>query len=249
MTVTGLEITMLRAHVAGEDEEAQRAFGQQLATTGDLSGLAVLVHAAFVIAARRKFAAGWNRAAVIRYVGRVRALLSERPGLLDPRVAEDEVASALAGQAPAAHEAGAAAAAARLFLLDALIASLALDDEAIDDLLWEARHSADRMLIGMTGQTPASQPGHYLKCTDYFDARCPITSDHDIAVIDAGIEFCLSRTSSREPISKATCLRVLQKVACTKSRAEESPACSAALRRPARLPSRSRGFIAHITRT
>jgi hypothetical protein len=154
MTVTGLEMTMLRAHVAGEDEEAQRAFGQQLATTGDLSGLAVLVHAAFVIAARRKFAAGWNRAAVIRYVGRVRALLSERPGLLDPRVAEDEVASALAGQTPAAHEAGAAAA--RLFLLDALIASLDLDDEAIDDLLWEARHSADRMLIGMTGQTPAN---------------------------------------------------------------------------------------------
>ena len=72
---------MLRAHITGEDEEAQRAFGQQLAATGDVSGLAVLVTAAFVTAARRKFAAGWNRAAVIRYVGRVRALLSERPGL------------------------------------------------------------------------------------------------------------------------------------------------------------------------
>jgi hypothetical protein len=150
VTVTDLETAMLRAHITGEDEEAQRAFGQQLAATGDVSGLAVLVTVAFVTAARRKFAAGWNRAAVIRYVGRVRALLSERPGLLDPRVAEDELASALAGQAPAAHEVGAVALA-RLFLLDALIASLDLDDEAIDDLLAAARDSADRMLTGMTG--------------------------------------------------------------------------------------------------
>ena len=150
MTVTGLEMAMLRAHIAGEDEEAQRLFGQQLAASGEANGLAVLVTAAFVIAARRKFAAGWNRAAVIRYVGRVRALLSERPGLLDPKVAEDELASALAGQAPAAHEVGAVALA-RLFLLDALIASLHLNDEAIDDLLGEARESADRMLTGTTG--------------------------------------------------------------------------------------------------
>src|ERR1700678_64810 len=117
MTVTELEIAMLRAHIAGEDEESQRLFGQQPAVTGGAGGLAVLVTASFVIAARRKFATGWNRAAVIRYVGRVRALLSERPGLLDPRVAEDELTSALGGHAPAAHEVGAVALA-RLFLLD-----------------------------------------------------------------------------------------------------------------------------------
>jgi hypothetical protein len=153
MPVTDLEMVMLRAHIVGEDEEAQRAFDQQVMTSGDLSGLAWLVRAAFVIAARQKFAAGWNQAGVIRYVGRVRALLSERPGLLDPRVAEDELASALGGQAPTARAVGAVAAA-RLFLLDALIASLNLDDEAIDDLLGEARDSANRMLTGMTGQTP-----------------------------------------------------------------------------------------------
>ena len=150
VTVTELEMAMPRAHIAGEDEEAQRLFGQQLAGSGDVSGLAVLVTAAFVIAARRKFAAGWNRAAVIRHVGQIRALLSERPGLLDPRVAEDELSSALSGQAPAAHEVGAVALA-RLFLLDTLIASLHLDDEAIDDLLGEARDSADRMPTDMNG--------------------------------------------------------------------------------------------------
>lgn len=78
----------------------------------------------------------------------MRALLSERPGLLDPRVAEDELASALAGQAPASHEIGAVATA-WLFLLDALVASLNLDDEGIDALLAEARDSADRMLGDM----------------------------------------------------------------------------------------------------
>ena len=147
MPVSDLEVAMLRAHIAGDDEEAQRAFGQQVTAPGDMGGLAWLVHAAFVIAARRKFAPTWNKAKVIRYVGQVRALLSERPGLLDPRVAEDELASALGAQAPASHEIGAVATA-RLFLLDALIASLDLDDEGIDALLGEARMSADQMPAG-----------------------------------------------------------------------------------------------------
>lgn len=109
-----------------------------------MGGLAWLVHAAFVIAARRESAPTWNSAKVIRYVGQVRALLSERPGLLDPRVAEDELASALGEQAPASHEIGAVATA-RLFLLDALVSSLGLDDEGTDALLAEARKSAGQM--------------------------------------------------------------------------------------------------------
>jgi hypothetical protein len=150
MTVTELEMAMLRAHIAGEDEESQRLFGQQLAATGNASGLASRPRDRRVRDRRpAEICDGVDTAAVIRYVGRVRGLLSERPGLLDPRVAEDELASALGGQAPP-HEVGAVALA-RLFLLDALIASLHLDDEAIDDLLGEARVSADRMLIGITG--------------------------------------------------------------------------------------------------
>jgi hypothetical protein len=108
------------------------------------------VHTAFAIAARRKFAAGWTRAEVVRYVARVRALLSERPGLLDPRAAEDELFTALGGaRRGAGFEAGAVAAA-RLFLLDALTASLDLDDAGIDDLLEQARDAANRMLAAMT---------------------------------------------------------------------------------------------------
>ena len=78
MPVADLEMVMLRAHINGQDEEARRAFSQQLNTSGDVSGLAALVHAALVIAARRKFAPQGTSADVIRYVGRVRGLLSER---------------------------------------------------------------------------------------------------------------------------------------------------------------------------
>ena len=35
MTVTGLEMAVRRAHVAGEGEEEQRLFGRQLAAPGD----------------------------------------------------------------------------------------------------------------------------------------------------------------------------------------------------------------------
>ena len=74
---------------------AQRLSSGELALSGDLSGLAALVRAAFVIAARRKFTPRWSRAEVIGYVTQVRTLLSERPALLDPLTAEDELHSAL----------------------------------------------------------------------------------------------------------------------------------------------------------
>jgi hypothetical protein len=148
MGVTDLEMVMLRAQILGEDEAAQRAFQEQLALSGDVSGLAVLVYAAFMIAARRKFAPEWTRSEVIRYVARVRALLSEQPGLLDPVVAEDELRNALGEEVTVTHEVGAVAAA-RLCLLHALVASLDLDDPAVGNLLGQARDVADRMLEAM----------------------------------------------------------------------------------------------------
>jgi cytochrome P450 len=145
MPVTDLEMTMLRAQLAGDDEAARHAFTAQLARSGDASGLGMLLYAAFVIAARRKFAPRWSRTDVIGYVARVRALLSERPDLLDPVTAEDELHSALGGNVMAEHDTGARAAA-WLILLLALAASLDLDDDATQVLLDEARGQADQML-------------------------------------------------------------------------------------------------------
>lgn len=126
-------------------EAAQQAFGQQVAAWGDLTGLAVLLYAALGIAARRNFAAGWTKGAVIRYVGRRGRCSANGPGcwtrgwlrMSFPALSEVRLRPATGAGAVAA---------ARLFLLDALIASLNLDDEASDELLSEARDFADRVL-------------------------------------------------------------------------------------------------------
>jgi hypothetical protein len=148
MEVTSREVAMVRATMRGEDEEAQRLFQEQLAATGDTSGMAMLVYAAFVIAARRKFAPRYNMGQVIRYVAEVRALLNEKPWLLDPLAGEDELRIALGGQVTATHPV-AAVALARLSLLHALIADLNLDDQGVQALLDEARPAADQMLRDM----------------------------------------------------------------------------------------------------
>lgn len=145
MPVTDHELATLRAQLIGQDEIARQEFSSQLAESGDLSGLGMLVYAAFVIAARRKFAPAWTRADVIGYVARVRALLSERPGLLDPVTAEDELRSALGDNVTAEHSTGARAAA-WLILLLTFAASLDLDENAVQALLDEARGQADQML-------------------------------------------------------------------------------------------------------
>jgi hypothetical protein len=148
MGVTSLEMGMVRAALRGQEEETQRLFHEQLAATGEANGMAVLVYAAFLIAARREFAPRYTRAEVIRYVAQVRAALSERPALLDPLAAEDELFAALGGQVAGTHDIGAVALA-RLFLLMALIATLNLDDQEVGALLDQARELADQMLAGI----------------------------------------------------------------------------------------------------
>jgi hypothetical protein len=148
MGVTSLEMGMMRAALRGEEEEAQRMFREQLAATGEANGMAVLMHAAFLIAARRKFGPRYTRAEVIRYVAQVRAALSERPGLLDPMTGEDELFAALGGQVTGAHDIGAVALA-RLFLLMALAASLNLDEQGVGAVLDQARELADQMLANI----------------------------------------------------------------------------------------------------
>jgi hypothetical protein len=78
--VTDLEMAVLRGWITGDGETARESFSQQLAVSGDANGLAMLMYAAFVIAARRKFTPQWTRAEVTGYVARLRAeLQSEEP--------------------------------------------------------------------------------------------------------------------------------------------------------------------------
>jgi hypothetical protein len=144
MEISDFDVATLRAQIAGNEKAAQQAVADQLTVTGDLTGLAMLVHAALVLAARRRFAPAWTGAEVIQYVAQVRAATAERPGLLDPITAEDELRSALGERTTTRHEIGAVAAA-RLLLLTALVVTLGLKDDALLGLLDQARNLAREM--------------------------------------------------------------------------------------------------------
>src|ERR1022692_3259866 len=133
MPVTDKQMVLLRAYLAGETAIVQRV-NRQLAGKATADGIAELVSAALVIAARRKFTSASSRADVIRFVARVRALLAEQPGALDPVAAEYELRTAL-GEKMTGGPAGEAKARAQVVLLDALVQSANLGDAAVADLL------------------------------------------------------------------------------------------------------------------
>jgi hypothetical protein len=144
----------LHGWITGDAQGGRGAFSEQLARSGDAGGLAMLMYAAFVIVARRKFAPRYSRADLIGYVARLRAGLSEEePGMVDPQTAEDELRGALGEPVTAAHEIGFVAAA-RLFILIDILADLGLDDEAMAGLLSEARNLANQMLEQAANNDP-----------------------------------------------------------------------------------------------
>ena len=144
--VSDLEMAVLRGWVTADGEMARGSFSEQLAASGDANSLAILLHAAFVIAARRKFTPQWTRAEVTGYVARLRAeLQGEEPDLVDPLTAEDELRVALGEPVTATHQVGFVAAA-RLFILIDILATLDLGDEALADLLSQARDNANQLI-------------------------------------------------------------------------------------------------------
>jgi hypothetical protein len=140
----------LRAYLAGELAQA-REVNSQVATPGAAAGIGALVHAALVVAARRKFTPTWTHDDVTRYVARVRGLLSEQPDVLDPLVAEQELRSAL-GERLTAGADPKSRGRAQFILLNALVQSLGLDEAGVADLLGRARGIADSLLAGGAGR-------------------------------------------------------------------------------------------------
>ena len=81
MPVTDVQMELLRAHIAGQEDAVGLARNHMSST----EGLGALVRAAFAVAARRRFYPSWTRAQVILFVGRVRALFANVPSWLTPR--------------------------------------------------------------------------------------------------------------------------------------------------------------------
>ena len=145
MRVTDEQMALLRAYLAGQAEQAERA-RVLVARSGDVEGAAALVYAAFAIMTRRKFSPTWTRAEVIRFTGQVRALLSDQPDLLDPLAAGHQLRGAL-GEKLTVYPGEEAKARAQVVLLDALVHDADLDDAAIIDLLSQARDLAHRLPV------------------------------------------------------------------------------------------------------
>jgi len=135
--VTSTQITFLRAYLTG-DQTAVASLSGQLSLPALTPGLAELVYAAFVIAARSKFAPEPTHAGIIRFVAQTRVLLDGDRDILIPLAAERELCRAL-GRDVSPWPDFAIRARAQMVLLDALIQSMTLDSPAIAQLLEEAR--------------------------------------------------------------------------------------------------------------
>jgi hypothetical protein len=134
--VTSTQITFLRAYLTG-DQTAVASFSGQLGLPALTPGLAELVYAAFVIAARSKFAPEPTHAGILRFVAQTRASLDGDRYILDPLAAERELCRALGGDVSPWPDVEMRARA-QLVLLDALIQGMTLDSPAIAKLLEEA---------------------------------------------------------------------------------------------------------------
>jgi hypothetical protein len=144
MRVQDEQMVWLRAYLAAETEVAARA-DARLADSIARAGLGALVRAAFILAARQRFLPIWTAAELIQFVAQVRQILADRPDMIDPLVAEQQLRRALGGQ-PVDSADTDANAQAQLILLDALVTAMDFDEATVVDLLNQARDVANRFL-------------------------------------------------------------------------------------------------------
>jgi hypothetical protein len=149
MAVTDGQAAALRAYLAPGPGpgEAERLYGQ-LAQAGGLDGYSEFALAAFVLAARRRFAPAWSRAEVIRFVAAVRGRLAGGTDIA-PLAAEMIIRAALGDEVmPVGDEDTRGAA--QIILLPELITAGELDDAGLDDFIAAARAQADLLLASRT---------------------------------------------------------------------------------------------------
>lgn len=144
MPVTDEQVAPLRAQLSGRTEEHQRLFAQ-LSKEEIQTGYRALVTAAFMIAVERRFGRQTSPAALVEFVGQIRAHSENLAEKVDPRVAErvlravytnDRLSDLDARTVWQTH----------LLLLAGLVATARLDENALNDLLAEARKTADQAL-------------------------------------------------------------------------------------------------------
>lgn len=142
MTITPVQVAALRAALAGEEE----AFDRLSAGAGVADGqeLPVLVAAAFVAAAQRRFPPGWSGSDVVQFVGHLRARDEGAREDLSATAAEQMLLSTLRGEPMSGQFDDFMKGYAQFALLAELVRDLS--EQELSTFLAEAREQADAWL-------------------------------------------------------------------------------------------------------
>lgn len=144
MTVADEHVAALRAHLRHDFDEAERL--NRRVADADMRGYGEFIWAAFVLAARRRFAPEWTVPQIIKYVAATRARWGEDADDIDPLAAEIMLRRALDDNVAGEID-EMARGRAQVFLLTELIADdQSLDETGLDELLAKARTLANRWL-------------------------------------------------------------------------------------------------------
>lgn len=145
--ISAAQVAMLRAYLARDADEVE-ILNEQLRRCDDIDGLGELIWAAFILAARRRFAPRWTVPDVVKYVAAIRTRQAKREHDFDPRTAEVLLRRAL-GETMKADLAELARGRAQIFLLGELITDEGLDEPAgLDEFIAEARALGDQLIRG-----------------------------------------------------------------------------------------------------
>lgn len=140
MTVTDDQVAALRAQLRGDRSEHERLFAGL--SKSDSDGYTILIGAAFVVAAERRFRPNGTAADVIRFVADVRSETPVAAERIDPKIGERLTLCALTGESIDDIDADTAIVT-ELLLLVSMVASENFQSADLDRFLEEARALAD----------------------------------------------------------------------------------------------------------
>jgi hypothetical protein len=143
MPVTDEQVAPLRAQLSGRTEEHQRLFAR-LSKEDIQTGYRALVTAAFMIAVERRFGRQTSPAALVEFVGEMRAHSDSLAEKIDPGTGERVLRAVYINDRLSDLDARTVWQT-QLLLLAGLVASARLDENALDELLAEARMLADQL--------------------------------------------------------------------------------------------------------
>jgi hypothetical protein len=168
MTITSVQMATLRALLTGADAAFGRLSMEPDVIHGD--GFPVLVAAALVGAARRRFRTGWSEGDVIQFIGKVRSAGESAHTGLSASAAEQVLLSALRGE-PVSRELNEDT---RGYAQVAVLAELVsdLDTWELDQFLAETRQQADMIPAnqghsnrGLSGELDHPAPASRYPCS------------------------------------------------------------------------------------